>query len=283
MLPLVLGTLLTLLFIALLLTGRGATDMLTPLSGDAYPLKSVYLAGFSLHKILRPRGKTAKTVREYCNLYYGRKYGEYYSMVAWAQAYSLGLLFFTVAVLLAGLLPDLAAFILLIGLVLSAYTCWYFLTYAKQKVKSRQEECSAELPSAISKMALLVNSGVILHEAWYLVAYGKEGAFYSLMREACESMDNGLSDSAAIYNFAVASDDAEVKKFASALVQSMERGGRELSFFLANQSSEMWNHHRQTMLQKGEKAAGALLAPIALMFAGVMLVIIVSAVQSFSL
>ncbi len=283
MLLLLVGTILAVLFIILLLAGSGAADMLTPLSGDAYPLKSIYLAGFSLHKIFRPRGKTAKTVREYNNLYHGRKYGEYYSLVAWAQAYSLGLFFLALAFLLAGLLPDLAFFILLIGFVLTAYTCWYFLSYAQQKVKSRQEECSAELPNAISKMALLVNSGVILHEAWYLVAYGKEGALYSLMREACESMDNGLSDSVAIYNFAVASDDAEVKKFASALIQSMERGGRELSFFLANQSSEIWNHHRQTMLQKGEKAAGALLAPIAIMFAGIMLVIIVSAVQSFSL
>ena len=37
------------------------------------------------------------------------------------------------------------------------------------------------------------------------------------------------------------------------------------------------------MLQKGEKAAGALLMPIALMFCGVMLIVIAAAMQSFSM
>jgi type II secretory pathway component PulF len=67
------------------------------------------------------------------------------------------------------------------------------------------------------------------------------------------------------------------------LTQSIERGGGELPSFLTNQSRELWSHHRQVMLQKGEKAAGALLVPIALMFVGVMLLVIVAAVLSFTL
>jgi len=37
------------------------------------------------------------------------------------------------------------------------------------------------------------------------------------------------------------------------------------------------------LLQKGEKAAGALLAPIGLMFAGVMLIVVSAAIQSFGI
>ena len=103
------------------------------------------------------------------------------------------------------------------------------------------------------------------------------------MRDACEQMDNGISDSIAIYEFGVRSNAPEIKKFASALIQSVERGGGELSRFLTNQSSELWNHRRQTALQNGEKAASALLAPIALMFIGVILIIVAAALQSFSL
>lgn len=53
--------------------------------------------------------------------------------------------------------------------------------------------------------------------------------------------------------------------------------------FLANQSSELWNEKRQLLLQKGEKAASKLLMPIAIMFLGIMLIVISSAVQSFSM
>ena len=67
------------------------------------------------------------------------------------------------------------------------------------------------------------------------------------------------------------------------LQQSIERGGGELSIFLSNQSKELWAHHRQFMLQKGEKAASALLMPIVMMFAGVMMIVVVAAMQSFSI
>ena len=45
----------------------------------------------------------------------------------------------------------------------------------------------------------------------------------------------------------------------------------------------LFRSHRQRLLQKGEQAASALLMPIALMFVGVMLIVIASALQSFSL
>ena len=57
----------------------------------------------------------------------------------------------------------------------------------------------------------------------------------------------------------------------------MEKGGSELSLFLANQSSELWKMKRQHMLQEGEKAATKLLAPIVLIFIGVMVIILSSA------
>ena len=74
-----------------------------------------------------------------------------------------------------------------------------------------------------------------------------------------------------------------IKKFVSALIQSIERGGSDLPQFLANESSELWNEKRQMLLQKGEKAASKLLMPIAIMFLGIILIVISSAIQSFSM
>ena len=156
------------------------------------------------------------------------------------------------------------------------------LTVSTVKLKDRQQACESELPNAISKLALLVNCGATMHEAWKMVAFGKEGVIYDLMRKSCEATDNGRSEIDALYDFSVLSNSPNVKKFTSALIQSIERGGGELPIFLVNQSGELWGQHRQRLLQKGEQAASALLMPIAMMFFGVMLIVVASAVQSFS-
>lgn len=90
-------------------------------------------------------------------------------------------------------------------------------------------------------------------------------------------MKNGYSDADAIFLFGKASNSTEIKKFVSALLQSMEKGGAELSGFLAQQSSELWGTKRQHMLQEGEKAATKLLLPILLIFIGVIIIVITAA------
>ena len=88
---------------------------------------------------------------------------------------------------------------------------------------------------------------------------------------------NGYSDADAIFLFGRASNSTEIKKFTSALLQSMEKGGAELSVFLARQSSELWSTKRQHMLQNGEKAATKLLLPIVLIFVGIIIIVMTAA------
>ena len=285
MLALILGTLCAVLFVLGLLFSGKYGYMLRALEGDAFPLKSLYGVGFVLQErgLLRLRGKFGTQLRNEATLYYGAQYGEFYARVIWAQTITFVLLSLAIMLPLAGTGGDMAGFFLLVTIVCAGLSGYYFLTYLRGKLTSRREQCEAEFPNAISKLALLVNSGVILHDAWKMVAFGKDGLFYDMMREACTAMDNGRPEIDAYYDFGVKSDSQDVKKFTSALVQSMERGGGELPTFLADQSGELWAQRRQYLLQKGEKAASALLMPIALMFAGIMLIVIAAALQSFSL
>lgn len=284
-LSLTIGSVLTLLFIVSLLRGQKYNYMLDALEPGDFPLKSVYGAGFALQdgKLFALRGKLGDYLRERAKLIYGRKFREFYARAIWAQALSLSLLFAAVCFVLAGILTDMAALLSLLGGVMLVFPGYYFVKHAGDQVNKRQDACEMAFPNAISKMALIVNSGVILHEAWEIVAYGGTGVFYELMQKACEAMKNGASDVDAIYEFGVETNSQEIKKFTSALIQSIERGGGELPGFLATQSKELWAHHRQVLLQKGEKAAGALLMPIALMFVGVVLIVMAAAMQSFAM
>lgn len=278
------GTVLSLVFLVLLFVGDRYDYMIEPLDSDAFPMKFLYSVGFALQntKLLHLRGELGSRLRDSTTLCYGKKFAEYYARAIWAQTLSFVLLCLALMMLLAGQFSgNNCVFFAFLGLVLSIASAYYFITYPENKLKQRRDACNSELPNAISKLALLVNAGVTLHEGWEMVAFGKEGTLYDFMRKSCEAMKNGRAEIDALYDFGVLSNSQEVKKFTSALIQSIERGGGELSAFLANQSVELWGQHRQRLLQKGEQAASALLMPIALMFVGVMLIVIVAALQSF--
>lgn len=280
------GTVLSILFIIFLFKGSKYDYMLEPLSSDAFPLKLIYSVGLAWQelKIGQLRGLPGEQLRTDSNLYYSKKFSEYYARVIWAQIISFAhaclALFFVVAGMVNG---EMSLFMGLVGVVSCSLAVYYFFTFTSSKIKTRTNECEKEFPNAMSKLALIVNSGVILHESWEIVAYGKEGTFYKIMQNSCEQIRNGVSEGDAIHEFGVKTNSDDIKKFTSALIQSIERGGGDLPQFLANQSSELWATYRQSMLQKGEKAAGALLMPIALMFLGVMMIVIAAAMQSFSL
>lgn len=282
---LIIGSLLSIIFIILMKRGEKYDELLEGLTSDIFPLKSIYTVGFAIQdfKFGKIPDKLGESLRKNTTLQYSKKYSEYYSRVIWAQSISFAWLVLSVSFVLSGIITSMSVFIAGIGVVFSIIIFGYFITATKNLVKTRQDECEAEFPNAISKLALIVNSGVIIREAWGKVAYGNTGVFYELMQQSCELMYNGKSDSEAIYEFGVSTNSNDIKKFTSALIQSIERGGGELPGFLAMQSSQLWNDRRQKMLQKGESASGALLAPIAIMLLGVMLIIIVSALQSFSL
>lgn len=283
---LIIGTIFSIIFIILLFKGSKYDYLLDSLDGDAFPAKTIYSAGLALQdcKIGKLQGKLGEQLRRDATLYYSKQYSEYYARIIWAQILAFALCCMSLFFVLAGLTNgDMSVFFAALGIILTILAVYYFYNYTKDKLKIRQSECEAEFPNAISKLALIVNSGVILHEAWKMVAYGREGTFYDWMKLSCEEIENGKSDIDAIYEFGVLTNSEDIKKFTSALIQSIERGGGDLPQFLVNQSAELWVRRRQSMLQKGEKAASALLMPIALMFFGVLLIVISAALQSFSL
>lgn len=284
---LVLGSVLSVLFILFMYKGQKYDYMLDSLTGDAFPLKSIYTVGLTWQdtKIGKLRGKSADKLRASTNLYYSVQYSEFYFRIIWAQALSFAHMFLAVFLCLAGISNDstTVGFFAIAGVAIAIVTAYYFYNVTLTKIKNRQDECENEFPNTISKLALIVNSGVILSDAWKIVAHGKDGTIYDLMKKSCEKIDNGESEIDAIYEFGVMTNSDEIKKFTTALIQSIERGGGDLPYFLINQSNEIWAFRRQYMLQKGEKAAGKLLIPISLMFVGIMLIVITVAMQSFSL
>ena len=282
---LLLASITTVLFLVNLARGKQYGYMVESLDGGEYFLKELYVVGFSLNdgKIFKLRGKMERNLKKQAKLLWGDRYYEYYANLAWAQFLSLTLLVVSVGFSLSGFLKTEQLPILLILVLLLVAAFWNLsLSRMKEKVQQRREACEAEFPNMVSKLALLINSGMVLREAWRVTAYGKEGTLYTLMKQACEDMENGESDIGAIYKFGVTSDSASIKKFTSAMIQGMQKGNSELADFMVSQTSELWAHKRQMALQQGEVAAGKLIIPLGITFAGIIMIIVSAAMQSMS-
>ncbi len=282
---LLLASITTVLFLVNLARGKQYGYMVESLDGGEYFLKELYVVGFSLNdgKIFKLRGKMERNLKKQAKLLWGDRYYEYYANLAWAQFLSLTLLVVSVGFSLSGFLKTEQIPILLILVLLFVAAFWNLsLSRMKEKVQQRREACEAEFPNMVSKLALLINSGMVLREAWHVTAYGKVGTLYTLMKQACEDMENGESDIGAIYKFGVTSDSASIKKFTSAMIQGMQKGNSELADFMVSQTSELWAHKRQMALQQGEVAAGKLIIPLGITFAGIIMIIVSAAMQSMS-
>lgn len=271
---LILGSIVGLLFIIKLLTGGKYERLVENLDANDFPLRGIYFVGFSWAAFppLALKGKLRENLVGQAKLLYDPRYAEYYAYVVWAQFLAfihLGLAF---GLLLAGALNS--GLMLLIGLVVAVVFGYYSINRMNDLLQTRERECTAELPEIVSTMALLINAGMPLHAAWRTIANSKEGTAYKLMQQACVDMDNGMAEVDAIHKFGRYSNSAEVRKFVSALAQSIERGGGELRDFLGRQTTEIWVLKKQLMLQKGEAAATKLLFPTVMLFVGIIIAVI---------
>lgn len=275
---LLVGSFLSVLLVIRLLKGAKYNYLVENLERKEFPLKSIYCIGFSWSngKIFAFNGKVREKLLGQAKLLYDPKFAEYYANVAWAQSISFAHYFLAHAFIFAGIHGSI--FALVVGLALAAISSYYFFNRMNGLLKIRETECTAELPEIVSTMALLINAGMMLRNAWRTIAEGKEGIIYDLMRQSCVDMDNGISEVEAIHKFGKLSNSSEVQKFTSALAQSVERGGAELNDFLARQSVEMWAFKKQLMLQKGEAAASKLLAPTAMLFVGIIVAVMTGAI-----
>ena len=150
---------------------------------------------------------------------------------------------------------------------------YYFTILPKKKVKRRSETFLLEFPNVVSTIALLVNSGMMLREAWKEVSFSDNTALYLEMRKVNDDIDNGIAEIDALYSFANRCVTPEIKKFTSFIVQGLEKGSKDLADALKNQTDELWELKKQNTIKKGELASNKLLIPLMIMFVGVLIMI----------
>jgi tight adherence protein C len=275
MIMLGMGIVVLILWLVIYFLSRRYDVLFENLSEDEFKFKDIFSMGYwFMEKIKYPyRSKRDRRMRQELEILYEPKYVDYYLRVVYAQAVSYAMTLIVASFIIYALSGELAAFVIMIGF--AALSIYYALTLADDKIKKRSEELLGDFSEVVSKLALLTNAGMILKEAWELVAQQGEGIIYDEMRIAVDEMDNGISEKEAIRRFGIRCMIPEIKKFATTLIQGIEKGNRELSSALLAQSSEAWNLRQQEVRRMGEKANSKLMIPIFMMFIGIIIMVVV--------
>lgn len=271
----VVASILTALFLWLLFVGKKFENMIAPLNNKEYPLCELYGVGFVILDLLKHNyaTKSERKRRQLISLLYGEQHSEYYLRVNAAQRMTFSFLLIVVGFVLYGLISDY----LIVGVFLMfAFTAYYYVaTLPQTRIEKKSAEILSDFADVASKLALLVNAGMIMKEAWEKVAYTGESELYQEMQLVCVNMNNGMSEVDAYTEFGSRCTSPEIKKFTSTVVQGLVKGNRELVEMIKQQSREIWDAKRHRVKQQGEKAASKLLIPICIMFIGIIIMIIV--------
>lgn len=269
------GTVISALFIIFLLAGQKYKEMTAPLDSKEFPLCELFGAGFAVLGLIRYKytSKSERKRRQQIALIYGEKHSEYYLRVNAAQRVTYAFLLTAVGFAIYGLVSDIAITLVFLMFAFTAY--YYVSTLPKTTLEKKTAAILSDFSEVVSKIALLVNAGMILKDAWTKVAYTGDSELYTEMQNSVISMQNGVSEIDAYSEFGTKCTSPEIKKFTSTIIQGLVKGNAELVEMIKQQSREIWDAKRHRVKQQGELAASKLLIPITIMFLGILVMIII--------
>lgn len=267
---------LAVLWILLLLIGsKKYSAMIEPLDPKKYMLKGFYPLGFELLELFHYRYDSVQDKKRIAQarIVYGERFGEYYYRVNMAEKVTYAATCIMVSPILGPLVGN--NLFCLFGFLSAGVLYYYADTKITDVIKSRENDLSRDFADMVSKLALLINAGMITREAWEEVAGTGEGTVYEEMHNAVVEMNNGVSEIDAYLNFGNRCGVQFVKKFTSMLCQNLTKGNKELVDFLKAESTLSWEEKKHYVKRKGEEASNKMMIPLGLILVGVFLMILV--------
>lgn len=246
------------------------------LSTGEYPYAELF--GFSLGIIAKQYAKSRTSdhvvneIKKFSRLK-GKQYAEFYYLSFLSQKVTYTILAIMLVLILAVLGQSMEA--ILLGLVIVAILPSALDGQIRDAIIAREDGLMTDFPQVLSELTLLVNSGMSLPEAWNYVAYHNEGLFYEEMRITCQEIQSGTPILQAYDEFGKRCDLKDIKRFSASVIQSMTKSDRELTRILSEMASSMWNEKRNMAKRKGDAANSKLLIPTALIFIGILALVMV--------
>jgi tight adherence protein C len=279
----VLVTVLTVTFAVIWLKGSRHSVLLEGLDYKKHPCRDLYPFGLEVLEMIRYRFSSMRDrkMAGYIKILYGSEYREYYQRIHMARKISVAVPVCIFFLVVSVLIDDWS--LVVFAFLAAGGSAWYFDRAIYDVISKRAGSIRRDIPEILTELALLVNAGMVLRNAWRKASLSGEGVLHMEMRRAVEHIDNGIPETEAYREFAGRCGDRYLDRIISAMLQNLKKGNRELVEFLSETSSECWEERKQSVLRKGEEASTKMLLPIGLMFLGILLMIMLPIMGSMSL
>ena len=161
----------------------------------------------------------------------------------------------------------------------------------KKETEERNTKLMLEYPDMVSKLAVLVGSGMPVKQAWnrisarYLDKRQKniceESLLYEEMLKVSREIEDGESERLAYEKFGERTGLYSYHRFVRLLVQNLQKGTRGLCALLEQETETAFEERRMLARKLGEEAGTKMLFPLILMMGIVMAIVLMPAIIGF--
>ncbi|MDR0491520.1 MAG: type II secretion system F family protein [Oscillospiraceae bacterium] len=258
-------------------------------SGKLRSINIFAMPGYVLQRRIIAIGKGGihKAIMTKSYEYYGRKHAinKTKNLLAKLLSYPIIGVAMTLIIgaLLIGTISTTVGYAILgIGSVLVLVLVYAMYDNLSDSVRKRRNAICRQFPGVVSKLALLVTSGMIMERAWKETAYSQETELYQEMRKTSQELDNLVSPEAAYGGFISRCNTKETAKLASAIMQNLSKGNAEIGRLLKNLAREAWLERRHNAKRDAEKANSRLMIPTMLLLLAILVMLMVPVAMNFS-
>lgn len=255
-------------------------------------LKKVFILDIPGYVLLRlipgvNRSEFRKSIWTKCVELYGKKHADNktrqliarllsYSSIGLAVSLSIG------SIIMGTGNTSIGVAVLTVGTLLVLVLVYALYDEVSDQINKRRDAISRQFPGVVSKLALLVTSGMIMDRAWKETAYSQSAELYLEMQRTSEELENLVSPEAAYGDFINRCNTKETSKLASAIMQNLSKGNAEIGALLKSMAKDAWLDRRLTAKKDSEKANSMLMIPTMMLFIAILIMIMVPIAINFS-
>jgi tight adherence protein C len=159
----------------------------------------------------------------------------------------------------------------------------------KKMLLQRKEQLLSDYPDLITKINLLINTGLTINSSLRRIVNDYEHSPFSCNRylykelKICISqIDNGISEATAYFYLGRRIGLPCYIKFCSLLEQNLKKGTKELRLLLSSEVTFANEEKRRNIKKKYEKASTKLIFPMMLIFLSILILIMIPAFFNIS-
>lgn len=150
------------------------------------------------------------------------------------------------------------------------------------KAAKRREEIDLEFPNVVSKMVLLLFSGMNVSKALEQTADSGEGLMYQELSMLVKETNQSVSLETALIHMQNRCENKYLDKFVTIVSKSFGSGNANLAEDLKVLNDECWMEKKHSARRMADKVQTKLFVPTMLMFVGILVVIIVPVMSGFN-